>query len=345
MNDRTAQLQSLSIDREDEPSGSGISWLTLIIAIVISLALGAGAMWFLSPSQPATSPTPTTPTPSTTVASDTSTSASSAPATPTRSEPRASGVVASGYVVARRQATISAEISGRIRDVLVEEGTRVEEGEVVARLDDDRARIQLDLLRAQVSAATARIRSLQAQIAESERVLERASTLASRDIGSQANETAARAQVDSLNAQLDAARSDLAAAQVQVRSQLDLIDRHEVRAPFSGVVIAKNAQVGEILSPASAGGGFTRTGVATLVDMASLEIEVDVNEGQINRITPGQQVEARLDAYPDWRIPSRVETIIPTADRSRATIRVRVAFEQRDERILPDMAARVTFIE
>ena len=146
-----------------------------------------------------------------------------------------------------------------------------------------------------------------------------------------------RLPAHSLTAQIHAARADYQAASAQVASQEDLVDRHVVRAPFAGVVVAKNAQVGEILSPASAGGGFTRTGVATLVDMASLEIEVDVNEGQIGRVSPGQRVEARLDAYPDWRIP--------TADRARATIQVRVAFDERDDRILPEMAARVIFVE
>jgi RND family efflux transporter MFP subunit len=342
MSDRKEQLESLSIDRDDEGGGGGISIVAVLVIIVISLALGASGAWYFLGKQDQA-------TPQTVTVAQQPAQSEPEPSTPTNPAPsrtpRASGVVASGYVVARRQATISAEITGRIREVLVEEGTVVETGQVVSRLDDTRARIQLDLLQAQVNASNARIRSLVAQIEEARRVQERALTLAEREIGSEANATAARSQVDSLQAQLDAARSDLAAARVQVRSQQDLIERHVVRAPFPGVVIAKNAQVGEILSPASAGGGFTRTGVATLVDMASLEIEVDVNEGQINRITPGQRVEARLDAYPDWRIPSRVEAIIPTADRSRATIRVRVAFEERDERILPDMAARVTFVE
>jgi len=336
MTDRSAQLHSLSIDRDEPETRSGVSLITVLSLLVVTILVTAALMWFFvtpqapAPAEPAVvaSATTTTPSPGTTPA-----------------PPRSSGLVASGYVVARRQATISAEITGRIRDVLVEEGTLVEVGQVLAQLDDTRALIQLDLLQSQLNASSARIRSLDAQLAEARLVATRANELAERDIGPQANVSATRAQVDSLTAQLAAARSDRAAAAVMVASQQDLIERHIVRAPFAGVVIAKNAQVGEILSPASAGGGFTRTGVATLVDMDSLEIEVDVNEGQIGRVTPGQRVEARLDAYPDWRIPAHVEAIIPTADRARATIKVRVAFDERDDRILPDMAARVIFIE
>ncbi|OLF72386.1 efflux transporter periplasmic adaptor subunit [Maricaulis sp. W15] len=341
MSDRRSQLESLSIDRDEGASSGGVSIATTLIIALIFAAVSAGATWYLTRSatpapQPVAAVEPPTP------ASETP---SQAAATPARPAPRSSGLVATGYVVARRQATVSAEISGRIAELLVEEGARVEEGQVLARLDDTRARIQLDLLMAQRDAAATRPRSLLAQLNEAQTVLERANTLAARDIGSQAAVTAARAQVDSLTAQINAARADYQAVAAQVRAQEDLIDRHIVRAPFTGIVIAKNAQVGEILSPASAGGGFTRTGVATLVDMESLEIEVDVNEGQIGRVTPGQRVEARLDAYPDWRIPAHVEAIIPTADRARATITVRVAFDERDGRILPDMASRVIFIE
>lgn len=345
MSDRSAKLQSLSIDRsEDYASSSGASFGTLVIVALVSAGLAAGGTWWFlnqatpdapAPTQVAQSPEPaTTPTPAPSAETP-------APARPAR----ATGLVASGYVVARRQATVSAEITGRIREVLVEEGTMVEEGQVLARLDDERARIQLDVLRAQLSAANSRNQSFRADLVEAQTVLTRATTLAEREFGSEAAVTAAQARVESLQSQISAARADATSIRAQIRSQEDLIDRHIVRSPFAGVVIAKNAQVGEILSPASAGGGFTRTGVATLVDMASLEIEVDVNESQIGRVSAGQVVEARLDAYPDWRIPSRVEAIIPTADRSRATIRVRVAFNERDDRILPDMAARVTFVE
>ncbi|MBO6797236.1 efflux RND transporter periplasmic adaptor subunit [Maricaulis sp.] len=341
MSDRSSQLHSLSIDRSDDEGPSGAGFGTVATVAVLAAALGAAGTWWLmrsdateQPQEAAAQQATTTPPP---VPQETT------PA-PTRPE-RSSGLVASGYVVARRQATVSADLTGRIREVLVEEGTVVEEGQILARLDDERAQIQLSVLRTQSTASQARSRSLVADVEEAQRVLDRATTLLEREIGSEASVTAAQARLSSLQAQLAASRADAASIREQIRSQEDLIDRHIVRAPFAGVVIAKNAQVGEILSPASAGGGFTRTGVATLVDMQSLEIEVDVNESQIGRVVRNQRVEARLDAYADWRIAAHVEAIIPTADRSRATIRVRVAFDERDDRILPDMAARVTFVE
>jgi len=240
---------------------------------------------------------------------------------------------------------VSAEITGRIREVLIEEGAVVAAGDVLARLDDERARLDLDLYEAQAQATDARVQSLLAQRGEAQVQLERAERLVGAGYATEASITALQAQRDSLGSQLAAARADAAAARARLASQVDFVDRHVVRAPFAGAVIAKNAQVGEILSPVSAGGGFTRTGIATLVDMESLELEVDVNEGQIQRVAAGQPVEAVLDAYPDWRIPARVEAIIPTADRARATIQVRVALLERDGRVLPDMAARVTFLE
>ena len=334
--ERTSALHSLAIDRDDGQAGGGPGWVVLIIAMVVAAGAAAAAVWFLRPAPEPIIITETAP-------------AASAVADPAdaslRPAARGSGLVASGYVVARRQATVSAEITGRISEVLIEEGAVVAAGEVLARLDDERARLDLTLLNAQLASAEQRVRSIAAQREEAVVELERTQALVERGFASEAALTADQAQRESLTAQLSAARADAAAAQARVDSQEDFIDRHIVRAPFAGVVIAKNAQVGEILSPVSAGGGFTRTGVATLVDMASLELEVDVNEGQIQRVQPGQPVEAILDAYPDAPIRARVEAIIPTADRARATIQVRVAFEERDARILPDMAARVTFLE
>lgn len=334
--DRRERLRSLSIARESESGNGGRGgvpvWAVLLVALGIA-ALATGVTWYVvgaAEAAPEASAVDSAADPATVA---------------TVPVPRATGLVASGYVTARRQATVSAEISGRISEVLIEEGAQVAAGEVLARLDSERARLELDLLDSQIAAADARVGSLQSQEAEARRVLTRAQELLDRGLEADAVVTSARAQQASLEAQLRAAEAELASQRVRRSSQVDMLARHNVRAPFAGVVVAKNAQVGEILSPVSGGGGFTRTGVATLVDMASLEIEVDVNEGQIQRVQPGQPVEAVLDAYPDWRIPARVEAIIPTADRSRATIRVRVAFLERDERILPDMAARVTFIE
>lgn len=348
--DRRDQLRSLSIDRGEASGGGGggVSLPVLLGTVAVSVALTAGAAWYLlqgnAPAGQAPAPSAQTAPAGTPSGTPAGAQTGTGEAQPARA-PRASGLVASGYVVARRQATVSAEIPGTIAEVLVEEGTRVAAGEVLARLDDTRALLDLDLIQSQIAAAQARVRSLDFQAREARRVSERASRLYERDIAAEATLTAAEAQQASLHAQLRAAQAELDSARVRLTSQQDLIARHTVRAPFAGVVIAKNAQVGEILFPGSAGGGFTRTGVATLVDMDSLEIEVDVNEGQIQRVTPGQRVETVLDAYPNWRIASRVEAIIPTADRSRATIKVRVALEERDARILPDMAARVTFIE
>lgn len=337
--ERTSALHSLAIDRSDEGGGSGPGWLVLILAILVSGALGAAAGWFWVSSQ-AEAPQPAT-APAELAGADAPAEAVSAPST--RPAARGSGLVASGYVVARRQATVSAEITGRISEVLIEEGAVVEAGQVLARLDDERARLDLDLLSAQLSAARQRVNALIAQRDEADIQLARTTRLIASGFATDAALTAVQSQRNSLQAQLGAAGAEVAAAQARLASQVDFIDRHIVRAPFGGVVIAKNAQVGEILSPVSAGGGFTRTGIATIVDMGSLELEVDVNEGQIQRVFAGQRVEAVLDAYPDWRIGARVEAIIPTADRARATIQVRVALDERDDRVLPDMAARVTF--
>jgi HlyD family secretion protein len=342
MNDvRRAQLESLSIPREAGVGGDrrGVPVWVFIASVLAAVALAVLLTWALvRDTTPSTAAAPAVrdPTPET------------APMSPDAAPvplPRTTGLVASGYVTARRQATVSAEIAGRISEVLVEEGTPVEAGDILARLDDARAQLDLELIDAQIAAAEARVQSFDAQTREAAAVLARLERLLDLAYEVEASVTASRAQLQSLEAQLRAAQAELSTARVRRASQVDLVDRHVVRAPFAGVVIAKNAQVGEILSPASAGGGFTRTGIATLVDMASLEIEVDVNEGQIQRVRAGQPVEAILDAYPGWRIPARVEAIIPTADRSRATIRVRVAFVERDDRVLPDMAARVTFIE
>jgi RND family efflux transporter MFP subunit len=151
--------------------------------------------------------------------------------------------------------------------------------------------------------------------------------------------------VASYQAQVDAQRRQVAAAQAQARVAQVNYDYTVVRAPFAGVVTDKAAQVGEIISPISAGGGFTRTGIGTIVDMDSLEIDVDVNEAYIGRVQPGMPAEAVLDAYPDWRIPAHVIAIVPAADRGKATIKVRVALEAKDARIVPDMGVRVAFLE
>jgi RND family efflux transporter MFP subunit len=250
---------------------------------------------------------------------------------------------ASGYIVARRQATVSSEVTGKIAEVLVEEGMRVSEGQVLARLDDATERAQLALARAELTAARAALSELEVQLADARRSFRRQQDLVTRKLTSQAQYDEALATVESLEARLAARRTDIGVAERSVRLREQLVSELTITAPFSGVVIAKAAQPGEMVSPISAGGGFTRTGICTIVDMESLEIEVDVNEAYIDRVSEGQSTTAVLDAYPDWQIPARVIAIVPTADRQKATVRVRVGLLEADSRILPDMGVQVRF--
>jgi RND family efflux transporter MFP subunit len=252
---------------------------------------------------------------------------------------------ATGYVTARRQATVSAQITGTLVDVLIEEGERVEAGQVLAHLEDTAQRAALAQAQAALNAAQAQLVQFQAQLAQSRRDLARAEELVGRRLVSRQSVEVARTQVEAQAAQVESQRRQVEVARAGVAGAQVQLDYCTVRAPFAGVVIAKAAQPGEIVSPLSAGGGFTRTGVGTIVDMDSLEIEVDVNEAYINRVAAKQPVEAILDAYPDWKIPGHVIAIIPTADRGKATVKVRVALGQRDARIVPDMGVRVSFLE
>jgi RND family efflux transporter MFP subunit len=252
---------------------------------------------------------------------------------------------ASGYVTARRQATVSAKITGKVTEVLIEEGMRVEEGAVLARLDDTEAKAQLALAKAQLAAARSQVAEIRAQLEQAERDHERQRELFDRQLIAAQALDAARAQRDALRARQVAAGEQIRVAQESVAVAEVQLDNTVVRAPFGGVVVAKAAQPGEMISPISAGGGFTRTGIGTIVDMDSLEIQVDVNEAFINRVTPGQPVEATLNAYPDSKIPAEVIAIIPTADRSKATVKVRIALKRKDPRVVPDMGVRVAFLD
>jgi RND family efflux transporter MFP subunit len=252
---------------------------------------------------------------------------------------------ASGYVTARRQATVSAKITGKVAEVLIEEGMRVKAGDVLARLDDTEARAQLALEQARLTATRAQLAEIRAQLTQAERDYTRQRGLANRQIASVQALDASLAQRDLLRARLTSTEEEVRVAQGSVALAKVQLDNTVVRAPFSGVVVAKAAQPGEMISPMSAGDGFTRTGIGTIVDMDSLEIQVDVNEAFINRVMPGQPVEAMLNAYPDWKLSGEVIAIIPTADRSKATVKVRIAIQQRDPRIVPDMGVRVTFLE
>jgi RND family efflux transporter MFP subunit len=252
---------------------------------------------------------------------------------------------ATGYITARRQATVSAQITGTLTEVLIEEGEQVEQGQILARLEDSAYRADLKAAQAQAAAALALVDQGSAQLAQAQRDLERQQDLVERGLVSRQVLEQASTQVATLEAQVHSQQRQAAAAEAQVEVAKVLFDYTVVRAPFAGVVVAKAAQVGEIISPLSAGGGFTRTGVGTIVDMDSLEIEVDVNEAYINRVEPDMPVRAVLDAYPDWDIPGRVIAIIPTADRSKATVQVRIAIDGKDARIVPDMGVRVSFLE
>ncbi len=252
---------------------------------------------------------------------------------------------ATGYVTARRQATVSAKVTGKVAEVLIEEGLHVKAGQVLARLDDARAASALSLARAQASAAAADLEETRVRIIEAQANFDRSRALSTQQIFSKADLDRDTASLNALRAHL-AAQTDalnVARRQVELTSQ-DMADT-VIRAPFDGVVVSKDAQPGEMVSPISAGGGFTRTGICTIVDMDSLEIDVDVSESYINRVRPAQPVEAVLDAYPDWRIPAHVITVIPTADRQKATVKVRIAFDAKDPRILPDMGVKVAFID
>ena len=403
--DTSDLLKQLRIDRDAPAPRSRARALALATAVL--LVLGGGLVWFvLARAAP--------PAVRTAVARSASQGAESG-----------SILDASGYVTARRQATVSAKITGKVVAVLIEEGMRVEEGAVLARLDDTEAKAQLALSRAQLAAARSQVAEIRTQLEQAERdqarqreLFERRSPLATARAqlaAAQAQQAEVRAQIeqaereyerqqelferqliaaqalDVARAQRDALRARLTAGAEQVRvaqeavavaevntaqaleaaqAQRDTLraklaaageairvaeegvavsevqlDNTVVRAPFGGMVVAKAAQPGEMVSPLSAGGGFTRTGIGTIVDMESLEIQVDVNEAFINRVKPGQPVEASLNAYPDSRLPAEVIAIIPTADRSKATVKVRIALKQRDARVVPDMGVRVAFLD
>jgi len=257
----------------------------------------------------------------------------------------ASVLDASGYIVARRIATVSSKITGKVREVLIEEGQKVVAGQVLATLDPLDASAQRGLAAAQLEAARSQIGQVQAQLREAEAQANRLSGLVKQQLVSRAQYDQAIAQRDTLRAQVVTAQRNAGVAGAQLQVASIGVDNTVVRAPFTGVIVTKAAQPGEMISPISAGGGSIRTGIGTIVDMDSLEVQVDVNEAYIGRVQPGMPVEAVLNAYPDWRIPGAVIAIIPTADRSKATVKVRIALNLRDPRLVPDMGVRVSFLE
>ena len=252
---------------------------------------------------------------------------------------------ASGYVEPRRKSTVSSKITGKVTEVLVDEGMIVEAGQVLARLDDSDARRRYEAIRAEREVARAAIEEMEVSLADAERTLRRTQELHDDGVASIQDLDTNTAAVDALRARLRVAGSSLAAAEAQVAVSAQDLENYTIRAPFAGIAVSKDAQPGEMVSPVSAGGGFTRTGISTIVDMESLEIEVDVNESHIAKVHPGQPADAVLDAYPDWHLPATVRTVIPTADRQKATVKVRLTFDQLDPKILPDMGVKVAFRE
>jgi HlyD family secretion protein len=325
-NDKKALLEQLRINRDEEAPGGGrrLLWAGAALLVLIALAVGA---WLLVPRGQSF---------------DVEAAVAAAPA----GKAGATAILqATGYVTARRQATVSAQITGTLTQVLIEEGDHVREGQVLARLDDTAQRASLAQSQAQLQVAQAMLVQSQASLEQARRDLVRNQDLVVRQLVSQQALENTRTQVETLTAQVDSQRRQVQLARAGVDGARVQLGYATVLAPFAGVIVAKAAQPGEIVSPISAGGGFTRTGIGTIVDMDSLEIEVDVNEAYINRVAAGQAAEAVLDAYPDWTIPAHVIAIIPTADRSKATVKVRIGIDQKDPRILPDMGVRVSFLE
>lgn len=328
MNTSADLLKELRIDRKAPPPREprrGL-WIGLAIAAAVLVALAVGGWWLFGRDQ--------------------GIEVRTAPVVAIASGGASASVLdATGYVVARRMATVSAKVTGKLRQVLIEEGQHVDAGQVMATLDPVDADANRTLAAAQLSAARSQVGSVQAQLTEAEANARRLSSLVGQQLVSKSQYDQAIAQRDSLRAQLTTARRNAKVAGDQLAIADNGVDNTVVRAPFAGVVIAKAAQPGEIISPLSAGGGFTRTGIGTIVDMDSLEVEVDVGEAYIGRVQPKMPVEATLNAYPDWKIPGEVIAIIPTADRGKATVKVRVALNVKDPRIVPDMGVRVSFLE
>lgn len=313
-------LDSLKIDQDKRTASKSPAFS--IVAVVIVL-VASGLAWLLT--------RPSTP------------NVEIATAQETVIGERSTVLNASGYVVARRRATVSSKVTGKVVEVLIEEGLKVEKDQVLARLDTSNVRVSLNLADARHNAAIAALDEIDVRIDEAGLELGRIARLVEQDVASQADLDRAQAEVDSLRARLQTQRVQVTVAAREVDVWRQQLDDTVIRAPFSGVVVTKDAQPGEMISPVSAGGGFTRTGIGTIVDMGSLEIEVDVNESYINRVQAGQSVEATLDAYADWKIPAHVIAIVPTADRQKATVRVRIAIDTEDQRILPDMGVKVAF--
>jgi RND family efflux transporter MFP subunit len=326
MTDLAKDLAALRIAQDERGGGRGRGLLALVVTLVV-IAAGAAGAWYWATALQAVS-------------------VKVAPVTARGGTASSPGAVlnASGYVVARRRATVSSKVTGKVLDVLLEEGQPVREGQILAHLDDTQPRASLALAEAQLASARKAAAEDEARLQQAELTLQRRQQLLKDGVIGKAELDQSVADVDSLKAKIAYTQQQIGVAEQQVNLQKTMLADMVVRAPFNGVAISKDAQPGEMISPVSAGGGFTRTGIGTIVDMSSLEVEVDVNETYINRVSAGMKVESVLDAYPDWRIPSHVITTIPSADRQKATVKVRIGFDQLDPRILPDMGVKVSFL-
>jgi RND family efflux transporter MFP subunit len=324
MDDKTALLNQLRIDRggPSAPSRAGKFWLAGIVT-VLSLAAIAAWLW-TRPSAVRVH------------------AASAQPIAGGASE--GSILDASGYVVARRQATVASKITARMVELDIEEGDHVKAGQIIAKLDDTNIRAALNQSSAQLEFSKASLAETQVNLANAQRDYDRQKSLLQGHFVSQSAVDNAQTTFDGLRAQLATQRSNVDVVAEGMKVAQRNLDDTIVRAPFAGIVTVKAAQPGEMVSPISAGGGFTRTGIGTIVDMDSLEFQVDVNENFINKVRPDQKVSAKLNAYPDWQIPGHVIAVIPTADRSKGTVTVRIALDQKDSRVLPEMGVRVSFL-
>lgn len=326
MGDTKPNLDDLRIERREESSSGSKGWIVVVLVLVALVAL-AGFWWKSRGS----------------VIEVKTVAAKAVSSGGGESAAAGAALNASGYVTARRQATVSSKVTGKVVEVLLEEGMRVKEAQIVARLDDSNVKTSLAAAKAQLEATRAAAGETQAMLRRAELDFKRTQMLAAEKVATQADLDRAEADEKGLRARLERQQADVTVAERQVQIWEQQLDDMVIRAPFSGVVTTKDAQPGEMISPISGGGRFTRSGIGTIVDMDSLEFEIDVNESYIGQVKAGQAAEARLDAYPDWRIPAKVIAIIPTADRSKSMFKVRVGFERGDPRVLPEMRVSVAF--
>jgi len=335
--DKSKLLRSLTIDRStSETERSKSRWLPISAAIVACVvAFAAFAAFEFRRQDPPKETAQQQPTAQPQTAQQ--------PQQAATNNKAAGSLAASGYVVARRKATVAAEITGKVVAVFNNEGMTVTEGQIVARLDSVLAEKDYELARSRAETADAAIAAITADLEDATRIMTRVQTLSQKNFATEADLTKAQARVGVLSAQLRQAQSQFETAKIDAKRSASMLDKHQIRAPFAGVVVDRSAQPGEMISPMSVG-GYTRTGICTIVDMDSIEIEVDVNEAFIGRVVAGGAVNAMLDAYPDWTIPASVIAIVPTANREKATVKVRIRFEKKDPRILPDMAVKVNFL-